>query len=201
MQRHFILQCEEFDALGVISAQFSQGIFVALVKFLTMWQGSSKTPSADTMILYSKRKNWYWDIYSWLGSNIALNLILTQNLWFSTKENQPAQCNQIHAVMSLKCRTRLSLQTETKPSNKLKHKIRTWGSDECHSKHCFISVSHPFFFQWLLLTAGLIRNSQKILFKKKTTGKRQWFLLCFFLVTRLPFKDFSQNLISNFHPV
>lgn len=57
MQRHFILQCEEFDALGVISAQFSQGIFVALVKFVTMWQGSSKTPSADTMTLYSKRKN------------------------------------------------------------------------------------------------------------------------------------------------
>jgi len=106
------------------------------------------------------------------GFHIALNLILTQNPWFSTKENQPAQCNQIHAVMSLKCRTRLSLQTETKPSNKLKHKIRTWGSDECHSKHCFISVSHPFFFQWLLLTAGLIRNSQKILFKKKK--KNNW---------------------------
>lgn len=111
---------------------------------------------------------------------------------------------RLTALISLKCRTRLSLWNGTKPSNKLKYKIRTWGSDECHPKHCFVSTSHPFFFQWLLLTASLIRNSQKILLKKKKKTLEKdtvFFLLCFFLLVCLPLKDYSQNLISNFHPV
>lgn len=120
------------------------------------------------------------------------------------KRQLHSSVTRLTAVMSLKCRTRLSLRNGTKPSNKLKYKIRTWGSDECHPKHCFVSASHPFFFQWLLLTAGLIRNSQKILFKKNKKSLEKdtvFFLLCFFLLVCLPLKGYSQNLITNFHPV
>lgn len=58
-QRNFVpnyRQCEERDALGVISAQET---LVTPVKILTTQQGFPQTPDAqtDTMILYPKRRN------------------------------------------------------------------------------------------------------------------------------------------------
>lgn len=115
-----------------------------------------------------------------VGLPVTLNLSLTlpkcrESLIFCKNAPLAAPRAQIPCWNEPEGKNKVIPGKESKAGTNWNNQIRTRGCDECDPKHCFISASHPFFFQWLLLTAALIRNSQEMLFKKYIPWKRHWF--------------------------